>query len=202
MDLDDILHISDNSNIKIPKRGSLMIAEPLLKEQFFDRAVILIMDIDKEDGVMGLALNKRTDITLNDIIPDWDAGNKIPIYCGGPVDTTRLFMIHTLPDIFEGAIKICPGLYVGGSVEDIVSYINDGGVIEGKVRFFLGYSGWTGKQIIDEISHNVWAVNNLPEDFEESILRGSDNPFWRREVERLGHKYRSWLVIPQNPTLN
>ena len=72
--------------------------------------------------------------------------------------------------------------------------------IEGKMRFFLGYSGWGKNQLATEIINHSWALAQ-PEDMAEA-LTGRGNEYWRREVERLGEEYRSWLVIPQNPEEN
>ncbi|MBD5217736.1 MAG: YqgE/AlgH family protein [Bacteroidales bacterium] len=180
-------------------RGDLLIAEPLLREQFFNRAVILLLDVEK-NSVMGLALNKRTNLYLSDIIPEWEGGAGIPLYCGGPVDTSRLFMLHTLGDIFTGSNEICPGIYVGGRLEDIIDYIEEGGDISGKIRFFLGYSGWDGDQLREERSEGVWISNYA--DNSTNLLSGSGNTFWRTQVKRLGPKFRSWLSVPQDPSMN
>ncbi|MBO4966020.1 MAG: YqgE/AlgH family protein [Muribaculaceae bacterium] len=192
----------DNQGEMPIRRGDFLLAEPLLKEDFFSRAVVLILDFDANNGIMGLTLNKLTSLTLADIIKGWEQGQRIPIYCGGPVDTERLFMLHSLGDKFSGSVEICPGIFVGGKLDDIVNYINEGGVIEGKMRFFLGYSGWGSGQLQDELENDTWALVHRADDSLEDILRGQDNAFWRREVERLGPRYRSWLIVPQNPEEN
>lgn len=201
MELDGMLKIDNQSDSPI-RRGDFLLAEPLLKEEFFNRAVVLVLDVDSDNGVMGLTLNKSTTFRLSDIIEGWEYGRRIPLYCGGPVDTQRLFMLHSLGELFPGSLEICPGIFVGGRLDDIVAYINDGGVIEGKMRFFLGYSGWGNDQLRRELKENVWAMTRRNDGSMCDILRGQDNAFWRREVERLGSRYRSWLIVPQNPEEN
>lgn len=183
------------------KRGSLLIAEPLMREDIFSRSVVLILDKDKDQGHLGLVLNKTTNLDLGDLIPELELERSVPVFSGGPVDHSRLFMLHTLGELFEGSTELIPGIYVGGRIEDIAAYLTDGGEVDGKIRFFLGYSGWTSGQLLGEINRNVWAVADAEPDAER-LLEGRGNSYWRHEVERLGNDYRSWLVVPQHPSLN
>ena len=122
------------------------------------------------------------------------------MFCGGPVDMERLFLLHSLGSVFPGASEVIPGVFVGGNVDDIISYLEDGGQIEGNLRFFLGYSGWTKGQLQAEIARHSWAVNNHPDG--RKLLTGEGNGFWRREVMNLGDSYRSWLMVPPDPSYN
>ena len=183
-----------------PRKGDILIADPLMKEPYFKRSVVLILDKDQNEGHLGLTLNVATPVTLQDLFPDWKDGKKVRVYSGGPVETDRLFMLHTLGDRFEGANEIAPGLYVGAELEDVIKFIEEEEDVEGKIRFFLGYSGWSKDQLTSEILNNSWALNsdiNM-----EEALTGKGNSYWRREVERLGERYRSWLLIPQDPEFN
>lgn len=183
-----------------PRMGDILIAEPLLAEPYFKRAVILLLDEDDKGGYMGLVLNRETPVTLLDLFPDWEAGANVPVYCGGPVEADRLFMLHTLGDRFEGSLEIADGLYVGASLDEIIEYVNTHASTEGSLRFFLGYSGWADGQLTSEILRNTWALNPSPDT--SDILIGAENLYWRREVERLGEKYRSWLIVPSDPSYN
>lgn len=200
MDFENWLYHPENQ-IK-PYQGSLLIADPLMRGEAFARSVVLIIDIDKDFGHLGLVLNKSTDLEMSDLMPEWPIERKVPVFSGGPVDHSRLFMLHTLGDLFEGSTEIIPGIFVGGNIEQIMEYINEGGELEGKMRFFLGYSGWTKGQLQQEIENDVWVVADDSDCNPESLFKGSGNEFWRREVERLGKDYRGWLVVPQDPSLN
>ncbi|MDE5807367.1 MAG: YqgE/AlgH family protein, partial [Muribaculaceae bacterium] len=175
-------------------------AEPLLNQPYFKRSVVLLLEEDGDGGHIGLTLNVPTPVTLQDLFPDWEAGKKVRVYSGGPVEGDRLFMLHTLGDRFDGAQEIAKGLYVGADLNQVMEYIQEEENVEGKMRFFLGYSGWGKNQLATEIINHSWALAQ-PEDMAEA-LTGRGNEYWRREVERLGEEYRSWLVIPQNPEEN
>lgn len=183
-----------------PRKGDILVARPYLNEVFFHHAVILLLDADADGGMMGLSLNVPTDLTLHDIIPEWEGGKKVRLFCGGPCDTDRLFMLHTLGDIFDGSHEIFPGLFIGGSIDDIVEYIENGGAVDGRMRFFLGYSGWAPGQLAAELAEQTWALARHPA--VDKMLTGSSTLYWRRELGRLGPDYRAWLMMPTEPELN
>lgn len=198
MNLRNLLY--KNSCESVPRRGSLLISDPMMEEVYFRRSVVMILDADADKGYLGLTLNKATRLTLNDLMPDWEKGRNVPVFCGGPVDLERLFLLHTLGEKISGATEIIPGIYVGGEVEEILEYIENGGETEGCLRFFLGYSGWSHGQLETEIEHHSWAVMN-PRNGED-LLSGSENGYWRREVALLGESHRSWLMVPPDPSMN
>lgn len=183
-----------------PKKGDILIAEPMLDQPYFKRSVVLLLEEDKDHGHVGLTLNVPTPVSLKDLFPIWNAGKRVKVYSGGPVETDRLFMLHTLGDVFEGAQEVAPGLYVGADLDQVMAYINSEEYIEGKMRFFLGYSGWSKDQLTSEILSHSWALAK-PESMDDALI-GQGNEYWRREVGKLGKKYRSWLLIPENPEEN
>ena len=133
MDLESIIY--KDPTIVNPQKGDLLIAEPLLDEPYFKRSVILLLDEDNNQGHIGLALNKITPVSLQDLFPDWKAGAEVPVYSGGPVEADRLFMLHTMGDRFEGSMEVSPGLYVGAKLDDIIDYINNNRYADGNIRF-------------------------------------------------------------------
>lgn len=156
----------DYNPVITPERGSLLVSEPMMEETIFSRSVVMILDIDRGRGHLGLVMNKPTQLTLKNLMPEWEAGGDVPVFCGGPVDQQRLFMLHTLGSCFRGASEVIPGIYVGGDIEDIVDYIDSGEKIDGKLRFFLGYSGWSKDQLESERKRHSWAIDLHPESSE------------------------------------
>ena len=100
---------------------------------------------------MGFVLNKKTDLIVNSFFKEFAEFPEIPIYLGGPVSPNRLFFIHSLGDnIIPDALKINDYLYFDGDFNALKRYILNGHPIDGKVKFFLGYSGWTEGQLNHE----------------------------------------------------
>lgn len=199
MDIEQFLY-GDSVSGFYPSRGSLLIAEPLLESDIFGRSVILLLDEDKSHGHLGLVLNKTTGIKLREIIPLLEDKGECEIYCGGPVDLKRLFVLHRLGNSISGSLEVLPGLWIGGSLDEIVEYIRNGGEVDGKIRFFLGYSGWSKDQLQTELVRHSWALtDNVGVD---CLLSARGEKFWRSEVERLGDRFRSWLTVPVDPLMN
>ncbi len=194
-------------NLTTPKlpltRGSLFIAQPFLSEDWFERAVISLIDYDRKEGATGLVLNNSTKSSLRDVLDaSGDCGAKVPLYCGGPLSHDRLFYIHTLgPDIIPESSLYAPGLYIGGDLDSALSYVRDGYPTEGCIRFFIGYSGWSRGQLEEEMMANTWASVEgvLPAD---TLLVGHGDSYWQRIVRSMGDAYKSWRLIPREVISN
>ncbi len=189
-------------NIKLntgtPREGSLLIAEPFLKEDCFNHAVVLLVDYGKGETSMGLVINKKSRYNFSELFPSMEIS--APIYAGGPVGNDRLFYIHTLGTLIKESVEITPGLWVGGDFDDVVEYLKAGYPTEGVIRFFLGYSGWQAGQLEEEISNDVWVVDN---DYDGSdLLSDDEDTTWHRIVRGLGDRFRGWKYHPMNVSDN
>lgn len=152
----DIFKIETNH--VVPSRGKVLISEPFLYDEMFGRSVILLVD-HSTDGTMGLVLNKPLPLSLNDVLKEFKDISNIPIYKGGPLSTDTLFYLHTLKDV-EDSLQIGKGVYLNGDFDAIRRYILQGNDIDGKIRFFLGYSGWEHDQLCQEIEENTWLIGS------------------------------------------
>jgi len=193
----DVFRIRHN-NLR-PEKGRILISEPFLQGVFFQRAVILLVE-HSLNGSMGFVLNKRTNLIVNTFLPELRFFPDIPIYLGGPVHANHLFFIHVLGnEIIPDGRKVVDNLYFDGNFEALKRYIMQGGTVEGKVKFFLGYSGWSEKQLNDEILSDSWLVSHAST---KSIMQAEDDSFWNHAVDSLGGQYKIWKNYPLNPELN
>ena len=192
----DIFKIETNHIV--PAQGKILISEPFLCDHIFGRSVILLVDHTKE-GTMGLVLNKPLPLFLNDILQDFNYQENIPIYKGGPLSTDTLFYLHTLEGITD-SLPISNGLYLNGDFNAIKEYILQGNPIKGKIRFFLGYSGWEYEQLHRELEENTWLVSTESKDTIMDENAGTE--LWKNSLGRLGSKYELWSRFPQIPALN
>ena len=176
-------------NNLLPAQGSILISEPFLQDAYFQRSVVLLVEHNTQ-GSMGFVLNKKTDLIVNTFFPELEEYPEIPIYLGGPVSANRLFFIHSLGDlIVPDSVKIKDRLYFDGDFEALKRYIQNGHSIEGKVKFFLGYSGWTEGQLGNEINKNSWVVSHAAK---ENVLLADGESFWKNSLEQLGSNYEAW----------
>ena len=151
-----------------------------------------------DEGTMGLIINKPLPIFVNDIIKEFKYINDIPLYKGGPVATDTLFYLHTLANI-SGAIPVSKGLYLNGDFDEIKKYILQGNKVDQHIRFFLGYCGWEGEQLNDELKENTWLVSKEDKDY---LMNSDTKDMWKEALEKLGSKYEAWSRFPRVPTFN
>lgn len=184
----------------MPSPGALLVAEPFLREEHFNHAVILLIDFEENDSAMGLVLNKPTGYTLGEAVEGISDNVGIPIYCGGPVSADRLFYLHMLGDLIPHSKQLSKDLYIGGDFNSVRDYVNSGAPTDGIIRFFVGYSGWDTGQLEQEIRNRTWAV--VPKSTNSDILKDDGDSFWYHIVRTMGEAYRNWLYHPLNPQLN
>lgn len=192
----DIFKIETNH--VVPSRGKVLISEPFLYDEMFERSVILLVD-HSTDGTMGLVLNKPLPLSLNDVLKEFKDISNIPIYKGGPLSTDTLFYLHTLKDV-EDSLQIGKGVYLNGDFDAIRRYILQGNDIDGKIRFFLGYSGWEHDQLCQEIEENTWLIGSTS--IASLMNEKGSAELWKNVLGQLGGKYEIWSRFPQIPTLN
>lgn len=186
-------------NDLLPEQGRLLISEPLLRDAYFQRSVVLLVE-HSEAGSMGFILNKKTNLTVNSFFPELESYEDLPIFVGGPVSANRLFFVHTLGSvIIPDAFPIANNLFFDGDFDALKDYIITGHPVSGKVKFFLGYSGWSEGQLAQEISGDSWAVGNADDEY---LFSANGDAFWKRSVNRLGSSYKNWNQFPRDPRLN
>lgn len=183
-----------------PFSGCLLVSEPSLDEPHFNHSVVMMIDYEQNGDNIGIVLNRSTPFTLDKAIDGVKPSIEIPVFSGGPVGMDRLIYLHTLGPAFHNTREISPGLFLGGDLEDVLSYVNGGYPTEGIIRFFVGYSGWTAGQLEGEIRNRSWAVANpiLP----SRLLTLSDSAMWHEVVRSMGNEFKEWRYSPQYPNLN
>jgi len=184
-------------NTKTPKKGTLLIADPFMDEDYFRRSVVLLCD-HNEESTFGFVLNNYLEVDLHELdenFPDIQAR----ISFGGPVETQSLYYIHAFQEVTD-CFEIRKGLYFGGEYDDLKQLLENTEEAQNKVRFFLGYSGWSEGQLEDELKTNAWMVaDNLSNN---DIFDTSNDHFWEFCLEKQGGKSRMISKFPLNPSNN
>jgi putative transcriptional regulator len=188
----------DFSNNAQPEKGSLLISEPFLTDDYFARSVIYLCD-HNEDGSYGFVLNKFIETNLTEIVEDFpEIDFKVSI--GGPVDTSNLFYVHDFGDQLENSLSISNGLFIGGSFDNMKVILNDSPTKAEGIRFFIGYSGWEKDQLNEELEGKSWIVVNGIK--KETILNTKNDRLWKDIMSRLGGKFKVMSQFPKNPSDN
>ena len=182
------------------EKGSLLIANPVLPDPNFSRTVILLCDHD-EQGSFGLVINrsiqlKAPDLFLNiNILKSYNE----KIYLGGPVSQSVVFFLCRSPSAAGKLDEVCSGVYLGSNLETLESLYASLENPEQDIRFYLGYSGWSGGQLAEEMEQNSWLVQKANEQF---IFLDSESLIWPQAVNSLGEKYQYLTKAPVNPQWN
>jgi putative transcriptional regulator len=180
-----------------PKKGRVLIAEPFLPGNYFNRSVIFLVAYSNR-GAVGFILNKKVDLAMHDILPGFPAFDG-DVYLGGPVATDSVYFIHKLGKKLPGSIHVLGNLYWGGDFEVLKQQIAAGLIPASDIRFFVGYSGWDSGQLEREIKEDSWLVTDVDE---EMVMRDLHQESWAEFVRKAGSRYSVWENFPENPALN
>ena len=180
-----------------PAKGSVLVSEPFLGDQYFKRSVVFLTE-HNEEGTVGFVLNKPVNLKVQEVIKDFPEVDSV-VALGGPVATNTVHYIHTLGELIPNSVHVFETIYWGGDFEVLKNLMASGVVDETKIRFFIGYSGWAPKQLEQEIGQNSWVITRLnPTQIMENRSLGS----WKEALNRLGQKYKLWTNFPEKPDLN
>ncbi len=181
-----------------PKKGRILLSDPFLGDEYFERSVVYICEHSK-DGSFGFVLNHYVDINLkqlNENFPYID----IKMSIGGPVETETMYFMHALGEELNDSLEIGHGIYIGGDLKQLYSAIKKENIKNQKIRFFLGYSGWSAGQLKAEIKENAWVVTEI--DSHEEIMNTTEENLWKYFMNKLGPKYKLMTDFPIDPSEN
>jgi putative transcriptional regulator len=180
-----------------PSTGTLLIAEPFLKDPNFMRTVVFICEHQPE-GSFGFVLNKQYDQTLGELITSFE-GLKIPVYYGGPVQIDTIHFLHQYPKLIPGGQEVMEGVYWGGDFEMVTQLVKSNEIDLRKIRFFLGYSGWSEGQLNDEMQEKTWLTVSATR---ELVFHPQPDNIWKDSLKHLGGDYEMMINFPIDPQLN
>ena len=195
MNKDELFKIQ--SNTLNPVIGDVLISEPFMNDFYFRRSVILLID-HNEEGSLGVIFNKRLTIPFNEIVQGFPEFNA-DVYLGGPVETDRIFFIHTVGEMIPDSHLISNGLYWSGNISVLKSMIKMDLIKPHEVRFYVGYAGWDGGQLRNELKANTWVVGRFTS---KQLLRTMPGKMWSDFVKQIGKRYTLWDKFPVNPSDN
>jgi putative transcriptional regulator len=180
-----------------PSSGILLIADPFLKDPNFLRSVVFLCE-HKEDGSFGFVLNRQFENTLEELIPELE-GHKLPVYYGGPVQLDSIHFLHQYPDEIPGGKEILKGVYWGGDFDAVVDLVKKSTVKLDKIRFFIGYSGWSEGQLESELKEKTWLTVKATR---KLIFHQDYEQIWKDSLKHMGGEYEMMANFPIDPQLN
>ncbi|WP_438955535.1 YqgE/AlgH family protein [Cognatiyoonia sp.] len=167
--------------------GKLLIAMPDMDDPRFAQSVIYIC-AHSDEGAMGLIVNKpKPKVRFSDLLKQLDisksdASRDIRVHCGGPVEMTRGFVLHTSDyQSGVGTLEVSEGIGMTATLDVLEDIATGQGPVTSMLA--LGYAGWGPGQLESEIADNGW----LTSDARNDILFGRANEHkWNAAIKLLG----------------
>jgi putative transcriptional regulator len=121
------------------------------------------------------------------------AFSKAPVTYGGPVNADQFSILHGFGEV-EGARKLAPGIFVGGS-EELMNEVRINRLNPKHALFVKGHAAWVAGQLSREISKGVWypasCSSNLVLRYAGAPMTDKDHPgdLWSDIMHCLGEDF-------------
>jgi putative transcriptional regulator len=178
--------------------GSIIVSQPRSEEPYFSKGVIIIAK-HSSSGAWGLMVNKPAPkLALDQIMQSIGIMSKKQdkVYIGGPVDTHRVHILHSLDWRSSTTMEITPDIGVTNDMSVMAAIAeNEGPAL---FRTCVGTSGWGPGQLDGEHQGNPpWNQANRWLDAPatiESVFNLTGEEQWHRSIEIVAQsKISKWL---------
>lgn len=147
--------------------GQFLVAMPGMEDERFAGAVIYLC-AHNDEGAMGLVVNRQMEeLDFSDLLSQVDLNSRddsirIPddvltkkVMVGGPVETNRGFVLHSA-DYFthDSSLKVNEEICLTATLDVLRAMAHGTGPTQSLLA--LGYCGWGGGQLEDELRNNGW----------------------------------------------
>jgi len=138
--------------------GKLLISSRGLGDPNFAESVVLLIQYDQH-GAVGLMINRRTEATISRVLKDVDTAKRgaDQVYIGGPVELDVVLALLKSQKKPDEAASVLNDVYVVStkpSLEKALSASSGAG----DLRVYLGYCGWGGGQLENELRLGGWWI--------------------------------------------
>jgi len=179
-------HVQKTESISLA--GKCLVAVPGIEDVRFDRSLIFLCACAKE-GAMGLVINRPlVPVKFDEFVSHLNIKvepDKIKyrpdVIFGGPVESTRGFVIHSADYFLSSTLSIKNGIAITSTLDILGAIAAGRGPKSAMVA--LGYASWEPGQLEEEMKGNSWLVVDADEDLIFNV------PFakkWDAAMERIG----------------
>jgi len=173
--------------------GSLILADPSLRDPGFSRSVLLLTNHAHDDGAVGFILNKPMGKKVADLIEidSMRELGELPVFLGGPVNQDQLTFASLTWDAQAEQLDFDTHL----ASDEALHRLREGF----QVRAFVGYSGWSEGQLESELKRRSWITRKpVP----GVVSAGAEEGMWGELLSSMGPYYRMLAAAPERPELN
>jgi putative transcriptional regulator len=176
--------------------GKLLVASRSLGDPNFIKTVILLVRCDT-DGVVGLVLNRRTNVPLSQVLDLESAKSRSdPVYLGGPVETQAVFALLRSKDKLDGAEPVFSGVDLLSTKAPFEKAIS-GQPDPGSFHVYLGYAGWNNEQLRMELKLGSWFIFQGDA---KTVFDSDPDSLWRQMIQKTELQFAGSGPRPLIPT--
>lgn len=172
-------------------KGKVLLAEPFMLDSNFKRAAILLCD-HSEEGSFGFIMNRPLNIRVDELIEDFPEFNA-EVFLGGPVQQDTIHYIHNVGDLLDDSVKVIDGVYWGGDFNKLKFLITSQLIEPHNIRFFVGYSGWSEGQLVDEMVYGSWVVADMDANY---LFKSKPSYLWQQVMYNKGDAFTVIAHMP------
>ncbi len=163
-----------------------LIAMPNLTDPNFYRTVTYICE-HNEQRAMGLVLTRTTDFCFSELMQQMQIHSIQPelrnkmILAGGPVATDSGFILHRPIGNWDSTISVTDNVGLTTSADILNAIANEQAPQDAIIT--LGYAGWDGGQLENEIADNIWLTHPADEDI---LFNTAAEQLWHAVANAMG----------------
>lgn len=168
--------------------GKCLLSVPGIDDARFDKSVIYVC-ADAKEGSMGIIVNRPIiPVKFDELLKHLDI--KIPsdkiikepdIVFGGPIESSRGFVLHSADYFLASTVTIDSGIAVTSTLDILEAIATGKGPSQCIIA--LGYVSWSEGQLEEELRGNVWLVSNADK---ELIFETPYAKKWQKAMKNLG----------------
>jgi putative transcriptional regulator len=181
-------------------KGTLLVASPRLLDPNFMHSVVLLCD-HGDGGAYGLIVNRPGPLAVADLHSDLPLleGRPDTLWHGGPVATEAVQVLHGIgAGIPESTCVVDDSVWVGADPAVLHAALEGQGE-SSRVRFVVGYSGWSSGQLEHELREGAWVTCPARA---EHVFDPEPETLWRRVLRELGGPLAGLADVPPDPSWN
>ncbi|AOS96610.1 hypothetical protein AUP74_01148 [Microbulbifer aggregans] len=139
-------------------RGQFLLAMPGMEDSRFKHTIAFVCEHNPE-GAMAIVVNVPSKVQWHEVfrqlsLDDRSQRGEEPVLLGGPLSPEQGFVLHGTGMKFDSTVEVSEDISLTAS-KDILESLA-GGRGPDDVLVALGYAGWEGGQLEQELLENAW----------------------------------------------
>lgn len=179
-------NMADTEQASVYLGGKLLIAMPRMSDRRFAKSLIFLC-VHNPDGAMGIVVNRLVgSLTYGELMQQLNIDGEAmederQVHFGGPMETSRGFVLHSTDRIEEGTLLVDDDIALTSTTDILRAIVAGDGPQQSLLA--LGYAGWGPGQLDAELQANAWLCVNS----DDALLFDRDiDTKWHRAIAKLG----------------